>query len=126
MSRKRNPNLFSTNDFYGNLVTLAQTSWDEHILVEHPELAGYEDLIKSTLKNPSEVRLSTQSDTALAFISEPGTGPRPEGIRTLVDYADMFYEKGSSSGMVVTAYPIDIVKYGTPQLGKTIYKKGRK
>jgi|GEM_PF-4505943 hypothetical protein len=125
MPRKSRPKdlVWDTTDLYGNYVILGQATWNEHILIEHPAMANYEALIKSVVQNPHEIRLSTQSNTALAFISAAGIGPRPEGIRALVNYADMFYEKGSGSGSIVTAYPVDIVKYGTPQLGKTIYKK---
>jgi hypothetical protein len=84
----------------------------------------YETLVKLTVEKPYEIRTSTQNNTALAFISEPGTGPSPQGIRALVNYADMHFEKGSTGGIIVTVYPVDFVKYRTPQLGKTIYKRG--
>ena len=116
--------VWSTTDFYGNLVVLGQVTWSDHVLVEHPAMLGYEELVKSVIQDPNEIRLSTFQNTAIAFISEPGVGPRPEGVRALVNFADMSYEKGSASGMVVTAYPVDIIKYATPRLGKTIYKRG--
>ena len=116
--------VWSTSDFFGNSVMLVRSTWDLHILDEHPEMDTYEALVKSTVEKPFEIRTSTQNNTALAFISEPGIGPSPEGIRALVNYADTYFEKGSTSGMIVTAYPVDIVKYGSPQIGKTIYKRG--
>jgi hypothetical protein len=51
-------------------------------------------------------------------------GPGAEGIRVLVNYADIVYEKGSTSGKVQTAYPIDVVKYSKPNIASAIYKKG--
>lgn len=127
MPRKPKPKnlVWDATDFYGNYVTLEQVTWNEHILIYHPEMTGYEELVKSVVEDPHEIRLSTQQNTALAFVSEPGTGPSPEGIRALVNYADTSYEKGSGFGIVVTAYPVDIIKYGTPQLGKIIHKRGR-
>jgi len=86
-------------------------------------MAGCETLVQSVVESPAEVRPSTYSETALAFISGPGVGPRPEGIRVWVNYADTNYEKGATTGMVSTAYPIDKVIYAHPKMGKAIYKK---
>ena len=51
-------------------------------------------------------------------------GPSPMGIRVLVGYGDVHYQKGGSTGKILTAYPIDLINYANPQLGKAIYKKG--
>jgi hypothetical protein len=87
-------------------------------------MAGYETLVEKTIQDPEQIRVSLYSSTGLAYISPPGVGPRPEGIRVLVNYADTAYEKGASIGRVSTAYPVDFAKYGSPKLGKIIYQKG--
>jgi hypothetical protein len=126
MPRKRKAKdlLWSTSDYYGNQITLGAETWDTHVLMGHPEMSAYGPLVKQTVEQPYEIRESTQSATALAFASAPGTGPSPEGIRVLVNYADMYFAKGATSGAVMTAYPVDIGKFGNPRLGKTIYRKG--
>ena len=130
MSKKRHPRppetlVFSTTDFFGNLVELTQATWNLHVLDEHPQMAGWEEAVCDVIRDPHEIRVSTEYDTGVAFISDAGVGPRPEGIRALVAFVDKFYEKGATTGIVVTAYPVDIAKYRNPHLGKTIYKKGR-
>jgi hypothetical protein len=126
---KKKPNLvFSTTDCFGNLVQLDRQTWENHVLdivQGHPEMAGYEDLVKEIIANPYEVRLSTASTTALAFVSDRLVGPAPDGIRALVQYKSEQFEKGSLRGYVATAYPVDIIRYGSPKLGKTIYKRSR-
>jgi hypothetical protein len=87
-------------------------------------MTGLEVTVRETIRDPLEVRLSTFSNTSVAFVSPPGAGSHAEGIRVLVDYADMAYEKGASTGKVTTAYPIDVIQYGRPRLGRVIYKKG--
>jgi hypothetical protein len=87
-------------------------------------MTGLETVVQQTIKDPIEVRVSTYSSTSVAFVSAPGVGAHAEGIRVLVDYADMAYEKGASAGKVTTAYPIDVIQYRRPQLGRMIYKKG--
>jgi hypothetical protein len=130
MSRKHKQPaaVFTTNDYFGNQVVLLRSTWDEHVLDGHPEMGGYESLVKSVVFDPEEIRLSTLSTTALAFISAPGTGPSPQGIRALVDYTNRYFEKGGGSGLISTAYPIDVERYGNPKLGRAIYSKkgGRK
>ncbi len=81
-------------------------------------------IVQETIQEPLEIRLSTFSNTSVAFVSTPGAGSHAEGIRVLVNYADTAYEKGASSGKIQTAYPIDVIKYGSPKLGRTIYRKG--
>jgi len=87
-------------------------------------MMGLEMVVQETIEEPLEIRVSTFSNTSVAFVSGPGAGSHVEGIRVLVNYADTAFEKGASSGKIQTAYPIDIIKYGSPRLGKTIYRKG--
>lgn len=122
--RSRPPLIFSTTDCYGNLVTLSEDTWNTHVTIEHPEMAGLETVVQQTVEEPFEIRVSAFSDTGVAFVSTPGAGSHAEGIRVLVNYADVVYEKGSTSGKIQTAYPIDVIKYGRPQLGRVIYRKG--
>jgi hypothetical protein len=87
-------------------------------------MVGQEKIVEQVIIDPDEIFPSTTADTGLAFISEPGVGPGVEGIRVLVTYSDVHYTKGASTGKIATAYPIDIIKYGRPNLGRSIYKKG--
>jgi hypothetical protein len=86
-------------------------------------MRGFEDLVEETVQDPLEIRISKIVSTGLAYISPPGVGPSPEGIRVLVDYDDMAYQKGASTGMVTTAYPVDLIRYSNPQIGRVIYRK---
>ena len=128
MSKKRisRPLVFSATDCFGNYVELPESTWIEHVLDEHPEMAGYEELVKTILRDPYQVRRSTKHSTGAAFISAAGVGPRPEGIRALVIYSVEIIEvlKGSTTGFVTTAYPIDSGKYSNPRIGTPIYTKG--
>lgn len=128
MAKKPKP-LFSITDYFGNLVECSEETWYSHILdpIEgHPQMAGHENLVQAVLKNPHEIRTSTQHLTGVAFISAPGIGPSPEGIRALVNFATTHYEKGSITGNLMTAYPIDWVRYANPQLGKIIKAAAKK
>jgi hypothetical protein len=86
-------------------------------------MAGFEDLVQATIQDPYEICPSTLSSTGLTFASPAGVGPGTEGIRVLVNYADKVYEKGATSGKVQTAYPIDVIRYSKPNIGRAIYKK---
>ena len=124
MSSKKNPPLFAVTDWFGNFVELSVNTWNIHILTEHPQMVGLENEVQQTLQSPVQIQESTHYDTGVAFFSEAGVGSHAEGIRVIVDYTDTAYEKGASSGIVTTAYPIDVIKYGFPRLGRIIYRKG--
>jgi len=120
--------LFEITDYFGNLVALAEQTWTTHILdpIEgHPQMLGYENLVQQVLRDPLEVRLSKTLNTGAIFISDPNVGPSPEGIRVVVAYANLAFQKGASHGIVSTAYPIDLVRYSTPMIGKVIGRRYR-
>jgi hypothetical protein len=128
VAKKKKQPVFSTTDLWGNLVILQEETWLNHIVEPidgHPEMTGYENLVKQVVVDPYEAYQSTQQSTGILFLSDPHVGPRPEGIRVVVNYSDTSYEKGATSGFVVTAYPIDLVLYPSPKIGKLIYKRGR-
>lgn len=127
MPRKRQLSgvVFSVTECFGNLVHLRTGTWLGHILDPvdgHPQMTGYENLVQQVLQDPLEV-WTGQWPTSAVFISDPLIGPSPEGIRVVVKYQDTTFEKGTSSGVVSTAYPIDLVRYNTPRLGRAILKR---
>jgi len=118
--------VFSATDYYGNLVKLYRDTWENHVLDPvngHPQMLGCENLVQGVLKDPYEIRQSAQQATAAAFISATNVGPSLEGIRVLVNYTTNDFQKGSAEGLVVTAYPIDSVRYSTPRISRPLYKK---
>lgn len=119
------PIVFSAIDYFGNTVILHQQVWTSHILdpVEgHPQMLGYEHLIQQVLADPFEIREGAWP-TAAVFISDPLVGPRPEGIRTVVEYNTLSFIGGACTGLVRTAYPIDTVTYKTPRIGKLLARR---
>ena len=124
--RKAPAAIFQQTDIFGNLVELSPETWTYHIITGHPEMAGYESIVQQAIKDPFQVCESTQYDSGAVFFSAPGVGPSVEVIRAIVLYQDWSYLKGASTGIVATAYPIDIVKYGHPKIGKSIYRKGKR
>lgn len=117
-------------DALGNQVGRYRSTWEQHIIDPvdgHPDMDGLEHLVVDVLKNPFEIYRSTVATTACAFVSLPGVGPRPEGLRILVDYSTTLYEKGSTEGLVQTAYPIDFLRYPNPRIeGKPFCPYGGK
>jgi hypothetical protein len=128
VAKKKKTPLFQVTDYFGNLVVLHEDWWIGHILDPnegHPQMVGYENLVQRVVHDPFEVRLSTKASTGAVFISDVGVGPSPEGIRVVVGYPSITFEKGGGHGTVITAYPIDLVRYSTPRIGKIIGRRGR-
>jgi hypothetical protein len=122
VAKKKDALIFSVTDYWGNLVELSEQTWSVHICAPegHPQMIGYENLVKQILRSPYEVRSSTQAPTGAVFISHPQDGPSPEGIRAVVNYKSRAFQKGSTTGIVTTAYPVDLARYPTPKIGRVL------
>jgi hypothetical protein len=128
VAKKKQAPVFSATDLWGNLVILREERWLNHIIEPidgHPQLAGYQNLVEQVVINPYEAYESTQQSTGVVFLSDPHVGPSPEGIRVVVNYSTTAYEKGATEGTVITAYPVDLVLYPSPRIGKLIFRRGR-
>jgi hypothetical protein len=110
-------------DYYGNTVNLHAE--DLRHLHEHMEMKGYEYLIFKTVRDPEEIRVSSnpRHGTSAGFKSGPNVGPGAEGIRVLVQYEDHTYRLGTTKGRVTTAYPISVKKFPNPLLGPVVYRR---
>jgi hypothetical protein len=118
-------------DVIGNLITLRRETWDVHVIdpVEgHPDMGPFEGSLLQIIQDPAMICRSLTNHLSLAYVSDLGVGPRPEGIRLLVDFASADYLKGGLRGNVQTAYPVDFIAYPTPRidLKNPIYQKKKK
>lgn len=117
--------MFEQPDVYGNRIVLYRQTWEGHILPAygHPTMAGYENLVRQTIQDPYQIQPSTTFNNRFAFASEMGIGPHSLGIRAIVQYVDhRSFMAGTTSGLIVTAYPIDLA-YNAPNLGAPVYRK---
>ena len=76
--------------------------WTLITTIKHPVMAGREEDVKVTLRNPSEIRQS-QSDKAVYLFY------RPERIGRWVCAVA---KRLNGDGFLITAYPTDAVKEG--------------
>jgi hypothetical protein len=123
--KRGHPVVFEQSDVYGNRVVLYRQTWEGHILPAHghPQMAGYENLVQQTIQDPYEILPSTTFNNRFAFVSAMGIGPHALGIRAMVQYMDhTAFMSGGTSGLIVTAYPIDLA-HNAPNLGSPIFKK---
>jgi hypothetical protein len=67
-------------DPLGRSVVLHDRTWFAHIVVAHPDVAEYRDLVERTLSAPDEIRLSRAAEDCRLYF---GMGPRP-GVRMIV------------------------------------------
>ena len=118
MSQPADFPIWVTRDRFANEVYLFREDLD-HILDGHPEMAGRESEIKGIVEQPTRIHEAGTPKTA-AFLG-PSTSSNPEGIRVIVGYSSEMYISGNTSGIVVTAYPIDSIQYNKPRIGGRIY-----
>ena len=66
-------------------------------------MAGREDVVRSTLESPEEVRLSRSGDDVFLFYQAEGSN------RWVCAVA----KQAADQGFLITAYPTDAIKEGT-------------
>jgi len=132
---KKNAEVFSVPDLFGNLVTLRQQTWVEHIIDpdigHHPGMAGYENLVKDTIQSPYQIKPCTDNNTRFAYCSSPLDGPEGTGIHVLVQMDSVGdLRKGNLNGTVITSYDVypnaKHHKLGTPVYAKPKMKDNGK
>lgn len=113
---------FTTVERGGNEVICTRSTWDSHVSVDHPEMAGLQGEVERALVDPSSIYPSTLSPNALVYEATTQGGIE---IRAVVAFDDIAqYGTGTTIGKMNTAFPVDRVIYDTPHIGVPIYTKG--
>ena len=107
--------IWTTVSIHGNTISLYEEDF-QHIL-DHPEMAGQEDLLKKAVERPTAVREGRYPDSCTF---ERPWSTNPEGIRVLVRHDREVFLGGGTTGHVTTAFPIDTGRYPRPRIGPII------
>ena len=94
--------LFEVLTPLGFRVRVTRSYWELIITVKHPVMAGRENDVKETLKNPSEIRQS-KSDPAVYLFNKPERIGR---------WVCAVAKRLDGEGFLITAYPTEAVKEG--------------
>jgi hypothetical protein len=95
--------LFLAQTPLGFTVTLSTLRWQLIITQKHPILAGQEDVIKSTLETPDQIRQSKSDPRVYLFYKMIGM---KRWSCVVVKYQD------NETSFLITAYPTDAIKEG--------------
>ena len=87
----------------GFRVRVTRAYWEMIITVKHPAMAGRENDVQVTLRNPDEVRQSKSAPGVYLFY-------RPERIGRWICAVT---KRLDGDGHLITTYPTDAVKEGT-------------
>ena len=94
--------LFEVRTPLGFTVRVTRERWHVITTLKHPVMAGREDIVKSTLENPEEVRQSRSDEQVLLFYQ----AERPSCWVCAVA------KRAGDQGFLITAYPADAIKEG--------------
>jgi hypothetical protein len=86
----------------GFRVRVTHARWELIIMVKHPVMAGREDAVKETLKNPTEIRMSKSDPNVYLFY-------KPERIGRWVCAVT---KRPNGYGFLIATYPTDAIKEG--------------
>jgi len=100
--RERNGLLFEVLTPLGFYVRVSRSYWNVIITVKHPAMAGHEKEVKSTLRNPEEIRRSKTDSSVYLFYK----------AQRKSRWVCAVTKRGEGEGFLVTAYPTDAVKIG--------------
>ena len=96
--------LFAVLTPLGVRVRVTLERWQLITTVKHPVMAGHDAVVKATLENPEQIRQSRSDPQVLLFY-------RAEGSRRWVCAVA---KRADDQGFLITAYPTDAIKEGTP------------
>lgn len=114
--------IWQTISVHGNTVYLYEEDWN-HAVEGHPEMAGQEELVKSTIEKPLRTREGRFPDSC-AFDGPMSTNP--EGVRVLVRHDREVFLQGGTDGHVTTAFPINTKRYARTRVGSIIEEYSEK
>jgi hypothetical protein len=98
--------IWTTVSIHGNTIRLYEEDFLH--LVEHPEMAGQENLIKEAVEKPTVVREGNYPDSC-AFYRPSSTNPG--AIKVLVWHDKETFLGGGTEGHVTTAFPVSEQHY---------------
>lgn len=79
--------MFKTKDVFGNPIELRASTWEEHILVNHPEMKNELREIQATVEMPSLVYESASSQDRKVFFDQHSTSKYPRlYVKVVADY----------------------------------------
>jgi hypothetical protein len=107
--------IWTTVSVHGNTIYLYEDDF-RHIL-EHPEMAGQEELIKRAVESPTVVR-EGWVPSSCAF--ERPWSTNPEGVRVYVEHQRETFLYGGTEGHVTTAFPIQTKRFPGARTGPII------
>ena len=92
-----NKTIFSVLDYNKRKVVLEQSTWNNHIIVGHPEMNGNISAVKNNIENPEFVYDSSTNPKREIFFSRQPQSTYPMlFVKTIVEY-------NKSKGYITTA-----------------------
>ena len=87
----------------GFRVSVTRERWNLITTVKHPVMAGREEVVRTTLENPEQIRQSRSDPEVLLFYRAERSS------RWVCAVA----KRAADQGFLITAYPTDAIKEGT-------------
>jgi hypothetical protein len=109
-------NVFETTDKFGKRIVLTSETYNNHILVGHPEMKGNANAMQDTVENPKWIVESKQNPSRWLYIGKSESANYPMvNIKTVVDHSS------TDVGYVITGFVQK--KVNIEKEGKVIYEE---
>jgi|SRR3972149_4305366 len=107
METKNNDIYFKICSAFNKNIRTTRSHWELITKIKHPEIEGKEEGVKECLRNPVEVRKSSEDEEVLLYYKQEGDYFLCVVVRHL-----------NGEGFIITAYITDKIKEG-----ETVWKK---
>jgi hypothetical protein len=94
--------LFDVPTPLGFRVRVTRAYWELITTIKHPVMAGHEEDVEETLRNPDEIRLSRRDPQVYLFYKSKSIGRWVCAVTKRMDV----------EGFLITTYPTDAIKEG--------------
>lgn len=105
-----------TKDKDGVPVFLSRSVWYEHILLRHPEVDGYKDLVLQAIEDPDVRQIDPEDERVRLCYKSIHESKRPFKkvlfLRVVIKYLYPAERGGEKTGFVSSVYFVDHVKKG--------------
>ncbi len=99
------PPVFTCANHQGRSVVLSTKQWDDHILLNHPEMARYQQYVEWCVVRPDVVTKDRRHPFRECYYLHHVTpGKMTLVIRTVVDFDESVAQRFSVEGFVVTSH----------------------
>jgi hypothetical protein len=95
-------------DRTGREIVIYQDRWYEHIMVDHKELSGREEVVRATLEQPDTIRQDRYRSDRECYYRQGDLPARHRFVKVVVKFSETPF---GVAGTVITAFTVERIDH---------------